>query len=1024
MAIEQIVAKLEYRYPGLQQVSDVVYRGVDLYEGRPYAIRYFDLGDNLVSAAGHLHEYQSELLGTSYFDSESKADLRWNHYLYFVTSALNSGDAFVKAKAAIESDREYARKVVVTENDLETILDDRGFGLESAAGLPPDPLSIWTDFLEGHHLGFIVDESRQVPAVVRNIADGVRLPVLRVPATPDLDAAEKNAATEFLASIAIREFRKYPLQKTFEFGTVNLILGVNGVGKTSLLEAIEYLFCGKIRRAETVLPRTSVSGVLADSRLTLETKASTPQRSLRSRHLVWYGKSELRTITLDDSFSKFNFLDTDAAVRLTVEQSRERISDDLAQLLLGAESAKALDRFDRVARQLQDSRKTLEKDIAVRDSRRVDAVARIQQLRTAPRQSDSLFSDLLLALRAVGWIQPPTSKDQADRLSAPLQAALVNVGILRSVGDTVPDDLEGLENSIQALSEVESTIEHLSNEDVARKQEENQTRVRLQALSKRLEMIDALAPIVGAGVGELHRKCETLERRIGERSTTLAEAEAAVSTLAPNKALRRMALSRALTEWTEQVRSADERSEAARTALAALEHTQNILRSLQQRLHSSAREIIEHTGDITHCPLCRTEYSEAELKKRFEETARGVVTEESDRLRSELQAAEALHQERVKELRALRALEHYAQADAGKTLVEAAIRGVTKEREEADTLQSELETDRATLLVQETKGWTFERLVELASAADIPESTITLERLDSVRSAIRDEQKLLLDAVHKLEADGETARARVVEIGITYELPNPSAAQLARTVSKRRRVAEDRRRAVVALGDQLSLQGLSSATELELRLREVQNLDVQLRTSVAKEKQDSDLIVRDSKLLDDAVAEIEGMRVKLKRVDSAEAVIQDLLSQQSERLLTEAVLRENAAQIASTFAKIHAPNEFDLVVNDGLTIVRRGNGNVDLDEMSSGQRAAYALSLFLAMNERLRTGPKLLLFDDPVAHVDDINTLSLLDHLRDIALSGQRQIFFATADSKIGALFGRKFRFLGERFKQIELARE
>ena len=111
-------------------------------------------------------------------------------------------------------------------------------------------------------------------------------------------------------------------------------------------------------------------------------------------------------------------------------------------------------------------------------------------------------------------------------------------------------------------------------------------------------------------------------------------------------------------------------------------------------------------------------------------------------------------------------------------------------------------------------------------------------------------------------------------------------------------------------------------------------------------------------------------------------------------------------------------------MNGGLSIVRRGSGKVDLDEMSSGQRAAYALSLFLAMNGRLRTGPKLLLFDDPVAHIDDINTLSLLDHLRDIALSGQRQIFFATADSKIGALFGRKFRFLGDRFKQIELTRD
>ena len=179
------------------------------------------------------------------------------------------------------------------------------------------------------------------------------------------------------------------------------------------------------------------------------------------------------------------------------------------------------------------------------------------------------------------------------------------------------------------------------------------------------------------------------------------------------------------------------------------------------------------------------------------------------------------------------------------------------------------------------------------------------------------------------------------------------------------------------------------------------------------------------KLVSDAVAEIEGLRVKLRRVDSADSVLEDLLAQQSERVLAETVLRENAAKIASTFARIHAPNEFDLVVvDDGLTIVRRGGGNVNLDEMSSGQRAAYALSLFLAMNERLRSGPKVLLLDDPVAHVDDINTLSLLDHLRDVALTGERQIFFATADSKIGALFDRKFRFLGDRFVQIELTRE
>ena len=87
--------------------------------------------------------------------------------------------------------------------------------------------------------------------------------------------------------------------------------GVNGVGKTSLLEAIEYLFCRKTRRTEKpVLPATVVSGTWADSRKELETRESTSAAKLRARHLVWYGKAELRTLTLDESFAKFNFLDT------------------------------------------------------------------------------------------------------------------------------------------------------------------------------------------------------------------------------------------------------------------------------------------------------------------------------------------------------------------------------------------------------------------------------------------------------------------------------------------------------------------------------------------------------------------------------------------------------------------------------------------------------------------------------------------------------------------------------------------
>jgi len=67
--------------------------------------------------------------------------------------------------------------------------------------------------------------------------------------------------------------------------------------------------------------------------------------------------------------------------------------------------------------------------------------------------------------------------------------------------------------------------------------------------------------------------------------------------------------------------------------------------------------------------------------------------------------------------------------------------------------------------------------------------------------------------------------------------------------------------------------------------------------------------------------------------------------------------------------------------------------------------------------------PPVLLFDDPVAHIDDFNSLSFLDYLRDVALAGNRQIFYATADAKLAGLFEHKFSFLGEKFRRIDLSR-
>ena len=62
--------------------------------------------------------------------------------------------------------------------------------------------------------------------------------------------------------------------------------------------------------------------------------------------------------------------------------------------------------------------------------------------------------------------------------------------------------------------------------------------------------------------------------------------------------------------------------------------------------------------------------------------------------------------------------------------------------------------------------------------------------------------------------------------------------------------------------------------------------------------------------------------------------------------------------------------------------------------------------------------------DDHVAQVDDFNVLSFLDYMREIAASGDRQIFFATASKKLANIFEMKFKHLGdEKFKRFDLNR-
>jgi exonuclease SbcC len=125
----------------------------------------------------------------------------------------------------------------------------------------------------------------------------------------------------------------------------------------------------------------------------------------------------------------------------------------------------------------------------------------------------------------------------------------------------------------------------------------------------------------------------------------------------------------------------------------------------------------------------------------------------------------------------------------------------------------------------------------------------------------------------------------------------------------------------------------------------------------------------------------------------------------------EGLVADHMAVISTLFKIFQRPYEFEQArYQDGEIIVQRRNadGKANVSEMSSGQRAALALSIFVTNNIAHERAPPVMLLDEPFAHLDDINTISFFNLLLELAETDERQIMFATANKDIAELLQRK----------------
>src|ERR1700686_2405991 len=118
MNITQLRERIAIDFPDAAQVSDSVVRFVRSAGSHPYAICYIDVAEDLPRTHEALIQYQDQVIGQHYF--EGPKSLQWSNYLYFMTPTDRlAAWEIQQAKKLIESDRSYARKFVIGDDELD-----------------------------------------------------------------------------------------------------------------------------------------------------------------------------------------------------------------------------------------------------------------------------------------------------------------------------------------------------------------------------------------------------------------------------------------------------------------------------------------------------------------------------------------------------------------------------------------------------------------------------------------------------------------------------------------------------------------------------------------------------------------------------------------------------------------------------------------------------------------------------------------------------------------------------------------
>jgi exonuclease SbcC len=1031
--VEVVRAEVLKKLAHVVDLGDGVLRGNRQYDDKTFATAYVDLSDDIVERSLNLADFQENLLGEDFFDGDGNQ--RWNSYVYFWAGPRSKEDAgFPEAKTRIERDRHYARKFVLTEDDLLNRIDDISRSRPKTI-VSDDALARWSEQLRQSSLDVVLEQKPRAQ-LLRLIESGDAF----APATAAAFAAPSKTVdplgTGKLRSLQVGNFRAAVCNGPFSFGDVNLIVGQNGSGKTSLLELIEALYCGRVSRDQAATFDDIQAKLQMPDGTTQEVKGTTVAATIKARNLAWYGRSDHHANTISEGFIRFNFLDTDAAFRLSNDTSVERIKEDLSRLLVGPETSTLWAYLTKLHDDVVASLRSLDERLPSLKKQTELLGAEVKRLQAAPSQATSLARTYRANLEALGakWDlgDPPASVGKSDRarlegLLRGFRQALTTLSVSPTTTEALRARMAVLDRAIGELRVLNKKHETLAEEFASSQSRVVSCQQTIRLLQQWKKYCEAGAPGLVASIKRTTEQIGVLRSSLG--GLTIGS----VPEFAPEYKDRTAGAAKNAAELSLSLAQEQERS--GLESLSQLEQIGHSLQALKADLRSIASTIVERTGDSNHCPVCRTFHDPDDLLNKIDALESAEDPTANDGLRLAVQESRARADRERKVIAAINALGRYANssgASASTTIAQ------LRERlaNEHGRLGALLEEQEQLMSAEESLGQLDLALESYDdtrnAAADVigPESNPADD--DALNRAIRAwEGKLQTEqraasTLHEAQVENAgRALALVNGVGVTAQ-GTSSPADFDSALDRTHKQVDSSLNFLEDASKQIDVAEAKPFGDFQSAIEEaIESFDRAQHAEVSESSARDDL-GRKTEELHRTTAQVQDAVSKREHLVKAGEVLSQIKQNYSLDDATRDALGSIREQVSYIFERIHSPSEYELgdFNGDSMLVTRDGKLPRGANQVSTGQRAALALSIFLSLNQSAERAPPIMLIDDPVAHVDDLNALSFFDYLRDLAISERKQIFFATADTRVAALFQKKFEFLGQdRYRQIVLSR-